>query len=209
MMMTNQFMLGNRADNFSKIINGTVYTTKEHAQEETELGFRQFTQLLMQKREAGKAVYIIGNGGSAAVASHTLTDFVNVCKLRAFTLHDSSLMTCMANDFGYDVAFKRIVEACVSEEDVLICISSSGKSVNMHNAAIAASAAGAVVVTLSGFHADNQLRKLGDMNFWLNSHDYGFVEIGHLFLLHNIVDRIGEMEKQKQQQKNTSAVINI
>lgn len=60
---------------------------------------------------------------------------------------------------------------------------------NMRNAVVAAQIAGAYVLTLSGFASDNPLRAMGDRNFWLNSDDYGFVEIGHQFILHNLADR--------------------
>ena len=52
------------------------------------------------------------------------------------------------------------------------------------------------VITFSGFNQDNFLRKLGDLNFWLDSKDYGLVEIGHLFLLHNLADRIASKKKK-------------
>lgn len=188
-----------RAENFANIIRSTDATPSTS----TEAATDRLISLLIEGREQGRALYIIGNGGSAAVASHALTDFINVCRLRAFTLHESSLMTCMANDYGYEHAFRRVVTNCMRPDDILICISSSGKSANIINAAKAAKEAGGFVVTFTGFSADNPLRKTGDMNFWLNSNDYGFVEVGHLFLLHNVSDRIGQMEKAED------AVINI
>jgi D-sedoheptulose 7-phosphate isomerase len=66
-------------------------------------------------------------GGSAAVASHSVTDFVNVAGLRAMTLHESSLITCMANDYGYENAFARILSTLARPKDMLIGISSSGQ----------------------------------------------------------------------------------
>jgi D-sedoheptulose 7-phosphate isomerase len=141
-------------------------------------------------RAAGGRLYLVGNGGSAGVASHAVTDFLNVAKLRATTLHEPSLLTCMSNDFGYEVAFARVLATLASPGDALVAISSSGQSANIRNAAAEMRKLGGQVVTLSGFKRDNPLRALGDVNFWLDSTDYGMVEIGHQFLLHNIADRI-------------------
>jgi len=156
----------------------------------TEAAMRDLLALLKRWREAGATVYVIGNGGSAAVASHAVTDFLNVGRMRATTVHDSSLMTCMANDFGYEVAYANILKVMARPGDGLIAISSSGRSRNITNAVAAFREAGGTAVTLSGFAPDNPLRALGDYNVWLDSTDYGFVEIGHQFVLHNLADRL-------------------
>ena len=77
-----------------------------------------------------------------------------------------------------------------SREDALIAISSSGQSANIRNAAAEMRKLGGKVLTLSGFKGDNPLRALGHINFWVASTDYGMVEIGHQFMLHNLADRI-------------------
>jgi D-sedoheptulose 7-phosphate isomerase len=145
-----------------------------------------FTQL----RSRGGRLYLVGNGGSAGVASHAVTDFLNVGSLRASTLHDPALITCMSNDYGYEAAFARIIHTVASAGDILIAISSSGQSANIRNAAAEMRTLRGKVVTLSGFKSDNPLRSLGDVNFWLDSSDYGMVEIAHQFILHNIADRL-------------------
>lgn len=148
-------------------------------------------RMLAQVRKSQNSVYVIGNGGSAGVASHAVIDFVNVAKLRAFTLHESALLTCMANDYGYENAFAKILAQMAKPGDVLIAISSSGNSKNIRNAAVQMTGNGGAVITLSGFVGSNPLRALGDINIWLDSCDYGFVEIGHQFILHNMSDRFG------------------
>lgn len=148
-------------------------------------------RMLAQVRKNQNSVYVIGNGGSAGVASHAVIDFVNVAKLRAFTLHESALLTCMANDYGYENAFARILAQMANPGDMLIAISSSGNSKNIRNAAVQMAGNGGAVITLSGFAGNNPLRALGDINIWLDSCDYGFVEIGHQFILHNMSDRFG------------------
>lgn len=168
---------------------------------DTERAIQQFMDMLRDLRRRNGSLYLIGNGGSAAVASHSVTDFVNVAHLRATTLHDSSLITCMANDYGYENAFARILSTLAGPLDGLIAISSSGKSPNICNAASKVRELGGFVVTLSGFSPDNPLRALGNLNLWLNSRDYGMVEIGHLFALHNVADRLrveGELNNVKR-----------
>ena len=73
-------------------------------------------------------------------------------------------------------------------QDLLFAISSSGHSPNILNAVTEARAKGIAVLTFSGFEDDNPLRSMGDMNLYLSSNTYGFVEIGHLTLCHAILD---------------------
>ncbi len=184
------------AAQFGALLARSKITGKDGAALEQESGMLAVMQMLIQVRKSQCSVYIIGNGGSAGVASHAVIDFVNVAKLRAFTLHDPSLLTCMANDYGYENAFARILAQIAKPMDVLIAISSSGRSMNIRNAARQMAGNGGRVMTLSGFAGDNPLRLLGDINVWLDSSDYGLVEIGHQFILHNISDRfrVGHQE---------------
>lgn len=189
--MTNEtYYLNTRSNLFSNLLKKMMCTNVHAETEDTEEGIKHITRLFQRNNDEGGAIYVIGNGGSAAVATHAVTDFVNACHLRAFTLHESSLITCMANDFGYESSFQLILKSVFRKNDILIAISSSGQSPNMQRAAETANSLGGTVITFSGFRQDNILRKMGFLNFWLDSNDYGMVEIGHLFVLHNIADRI-------------------
>jgi D-sedoheptulose 7-phosphate isomerase len=143
-----------------------------------------------QVHAAGNKLIFIGNGGSAAVASHMATDYSKNGSIRAVALNDSSMLTCLGNDLGYDKVFAKQVELYGQSGDLVIAISSSGRSVNILNAVKAARAAKCAVITLSGFTTDNPLRGLGDINFYIASDRYGFVEIGHLTICHAILDFI-------------------
>ncbi len=92
------------------------------------------------------------------------------------------------NDLGYDQVFAKQIEMHGRPGDLVIAISSSGRSANILNAVKAARAAKSAVVTFSGFAADNPLRSLGNINFYIASDRYGFVEIGHLTICHAILD---------------------
>lgn len=182
--------LSARSSELHSVITSTQVTDASGNRLDTEAAILQVLDLLRELRGRKGSLYLVGNGGSAAVASHSVTDFLNVARLRATTLHESSLITCMANDYGYENAFARILSTLAQPGDALIAISSSGKSLNICNAAAKVRELGGSVITLSGFTSDNPLRALGNLNIWLDSRDYGMVEIGHQFVLHNVADRL-------------------
>ena len=184
-------LLSARAQVLRDVIASAVVTDREGAALDLEAAMSELRELLTAARARESSLYVFGNGGSASVAAHAVTDFLKVGGLRAQTLHDASLATCLANDYGYDQAFAHALGVLCRPGDVVIAISSSGQSANILNAAASARSRGAVIVTLSGFAVDNPLRRLGDFNVWLDSGDYGMVEIGHQFVLHNLSDRLG------------------
>lgn len=138
--------------------------------------------------DQGGKIMFAGNGGSAGIASHMATDYSKNGGLRAWAMNDASMLTCLANDYGYEQVFAKQIEFHGRPGDMLVAISSSGRSANILAAVKAARKLGCTVLTLSGFKPDNPLRKTGDMNIYLDSGAYGFVEIGHLALCHAILD---------------------
>ena len=114
--------------------------------------------LLVEAFRAGRALLICGNGGSAADAQHLATEFVSALTLdhprpamRAIALTtDTSALTAIANDYGADRMFARQIEAIGGAGDVVMCISTSGNSPNVLEAARAASAASIRVIALTG-----------------------------------------------------------
>ena len=138
-------------------------------------------------RGTGKVMFV-GNGGSAGIAGHLAIDFAKNGGVRSVTFNDASSLTCLGNDLGYDQVFAKQVEMQAFAGDVLIAISSSGRSRNILNAAQAAAKLRCEVITLSGFSRDNDLRRLGDVNFFVDSAVYGFVETAHQTVLHAILD---------------------
>jgi D-sedoheptulose 7-phosphate isomerase len=130
----------------------------------------------------------IGNGGSAAIASHMAIDYSKNGGIRSLAFNDGAALTCLSNDFGYEHVFSKQIELHARPGDLLIAISSSGKSLNILNAVDMAHEKGCFVVTLSGFSPDNPLRNFGDYNLFVDAKEYGFVEITHLSLCHAILD---------------------
>lgn len=153
-------------------------------------GLEQGITLVRSQTGAGRKVMFIGNGGSAAIASHQALDYWRNGGMRAVAFNDPVLLTCLGNDFGYPTVFERAIDMFADPGDVLAAISSSGRSENILRGARKAREKRCVVVTMSGFDADNPLRALGDLNFYVPARSYGAVEIAHLSLCHCILDTI-------------------
>jgi D-sedoheptulose 7-phosphate isomerase len=145
---------------------------------------------LLGVRGRSKKVVLVGNGGSAAIASHVAVDLTKVLGIRAINFNEADLITCFANDFGYEQWVARAIEFYANAGDVAVLISSSGRSANIINSAVRARELGLRVVTMSGFTPDNPLRKLGDVNLWVNSGAYNIVETVHQTWLLAAVDKL-------------------
>lgn len=144
--------------------------------------------LLSENQANKKRIMVIGNGGSAGIAMHTLADYANAGGFKTLDFYGPALLTCMSNDYGYENVFVKPIEMFAEAGDILFAISSSGKSPNIVKAAEAAKSRGCVVITFSGFGADNPLRRIGKLNFYTPSTHYGFVELAHQTIIHCILD---------------------
>ena len=188
--MSSDFTLMEEAGQFQALMEKAAFTDSDGNTLGYEKGLEENLTMLESLRDRGGNLFLVGNGGSAAVVSHILTDFINVAKLNARTLHESSLLSCMSNDYGYENSFSEPLSTLARERDLLIAVSSSGRSENIRNAVKSMKEAGGYAITLSGFSKDNPLRSMGDLNVWLDSNSYGLVEIGHLFYLHYLSGRL-------------------
>ena len=152
-------------------------------------------KMLLELKKTGKKVIIAGNGGSAALASHVAVDFTKQGGVRSINFNEADLITCFANDYGYEHWVEKAVEYYGDKEDMVILISSSGSSKNMVNAAQTAKKLGMDVVTFTGFDIDNPLKQEGSINFWLDSRAYNIVENTHQIWMLMICDLIiGKIE---------------
>lgn len=137
-------------------------------------------------------LFFIGNGGSAGISMHMNTDFLKNGRLSTHSMYDPATLTCLANDYGYDEVFSRQIAMAAGKGDVLVAISSSGRSENILRAARLMHELGGTVLTFTGFAADNPLRQLGDGNFYVPSDSYGIVESIHQLVLQQAVDELME-----------------
>ena len=174
----------------SGYLTDTAVTTLSGQSLDMAEAVNQVMLLARRTHAAGNKLIFVGNGGSAAISSHMATDYSKNGDVRAMALNDASMLTCLGNDLGYERVFAKQIELYARADDLVIAISSSGRSANILNGVKAARAAKCAVVTFSGFASDNPLRRLGDLNFYINSDRYGFVEIGHLTICHAILDFI-------------------
>ena len=141
----------------------------------------------------GGEVLFIGNGGSAAICNHCAIDWWNNGKVRTRVFFGDLQLTCLANDFGYESVFSRPIEELAKSSDLLIAISSSGRSPNILNGVKAARKTGMRIITLSGFSEDNPLRNTGDVNIYVPTDEYGFAETVHGIILHAASDAFEEI----------------
>ena len=166
----------------------TQVTDAKGAPLELSQGIREAIDLIQGQSARGKKIIFIGNGGSSSIASHQATDFLKNGGIKAIAFTDPSLLTCVSNDLGYPRVFEVPIKMLAEGEDVLVAISSSGRSENILRGVEAARGKGCEVITMSGFTSDNPLRKTGRLNFYVPSDSYGYVEISHLALCHCILD---------------------
>lgn len=146
--------------------------------------------LIRETKMAKAKAVVVGNGGSAAIASHMQNDLCKAVKMRSIVFTEQSLLTALANDDGYQTAYETLMNLWADAQDLLIAISSSGRSENILRCAGAARKAGCRIITLSGFAPDNPLRSLGDVNFYVRSDSYGHVELAHAALSQFLTDAL-------------------
>lgn len=157
--------------------------------------FNAMVKELVRAQADDKFVYICGNGGSAATASHMVNDLVKApaaatgCRpIRAIGLTDCvPVMTAFANDIDYTQMFAKQLEAYGRAGDVLVAISGSGNSRNVLEAAKVARAKGMVTIGLTGFDG-GKLEGLADIHVHVPCDNFGVAEDAHLILEHAMVE---------------------
>lgn len=136
-------------------------------------------------------IIILGNGGSNAISSHMAEDYTKALKKKAEAFTDGARLTCYANDYGYENAFKQYLSEFSTTNSLVILISSSGNSKNILNCAQYCVDNNIEFIILSGFNTNNSLRLMYKekalIDFWVNSRDYGVVECVHEIILHSVI----------------------
>jgi len=146
---------------------------------------------IIRAKKTNSRVLIFGNGGSAAIASHVSVDLTKNVKVKAMNFNEADLITCFSNDYGYEKWIEKAINFYGEKEDVVISISSSGKSKNMLNASrMAKRKKISKIITFTGNKKNNPLSKLGDINLWVDSNIYNHIENTHQIWLLSICDLI-------------------
>lgn len=152
----------------------------------------QITSVLLRAYMESRTVYLFGNGGSAALASHSACDlgkgtvFAGRRRFRTLALTDNvALMTAWANDASYEDVFSEQLRSFVTRGDVVLAISASGNSVNVLNGLRVARESGAFTVGLTGFQG-GKMKSLCDLCLVVPSNSMQFIEDVHLCISHSI-----------------------
>ena len=156
----------------------------------------KIAEFLESSAQSRKKIFAVGNGGSASIAEHICCDFakgtdveglpsLNICSLTT----NSSLLSAISNDIGYEEVFSSQIDFFGSKEDVLVAISSSGNSQNIINSAHKIKALGGKVIAFTGFDG-GELHKIGDYCININYSNYGVVEDCHQILFHILAQYI-------------------
>ncbi|MDO9303899.1 MAG: SIS domain-containing protein [Sulfuricurvum sp.] len=154
----------------------------------------QIIKILEEAAHKQSSIYIIGNGGSAATASHMVNDLGAGLRRRGLINLDITsladnvpVITAIANDIGYENIFYMQLEGLLKPEDLIIAISCSGNSPNVVKAVEYAKNIGSTIIGITGFDGGD-LKKLSDVNFHIEAPkgEYGLVEDMHMILDHMI-----------------------
>ncbi len=155
-----------------------------------EAGFLQWTALTERVRRRRGTIFLIGNGASASMASHLAADLAKNARLHTEVFSDVALITALSNDLGYDRVFSEPLSRRGRPGDLLVAISSSGRSPNILAAVRAAHACRMHIVTLSAMRPGNLLRRGGTLNWYVPAPTYGGAETCHAAVLHHWMDRV-------------------
>ncbi len=186
-------------DNYIKELLGCLEKTQILVRERAEklgleAGILELLGRFTEHKKKGSQCFFIGNGGSAAIASHMTADYMKNGGMNTYSLYDSAVTTCMGNDYGYEAVFSRPLEFLGREGDLLAAISSSGNSPNICNAIDAAKKKKMEIITFTGFDPDNRAKQMGNVNVYVPSGKYGMVESIHNLILQEVVDLIMERD---------------
>jgi len=149
--------------------------------------------MLQDALGAGNKLLIMGNGGSAADSQHFAAEIVGRFKLERPALPaialttDSSILTAIGNDYGFDAVFSRQVEGLGRTGDVVFGISTSGNSPNVFAALVKARDLGCRTVALTG-RDGGTLKAVADISIVIPSHDTPRIQEGHVTVIHIICD---------------------
>ena len=168
-------------NNYSKSIFNLLLNTDDKL-------FKKSIDLIKKTQTKKGKVYIVGNGGSASIASHVSVDFAKVARVKSSIFNNANLITCFANDYGHDNWVVEAIKTYTNKKDLIILISSSGTSKNIVNAAKYCKKNKIKLITFSGFSKKNPLNKLGNINFHIDSNEYNYIEMSHHIILVSLVD---------------------
>ena len=151
---------------------------------------KQLCDLLLRVKKNKNKVIIFGNGAGQSIANHFSVDITKNCLIKSLTFSEGNHITCYSNDYGFENWVFKTIEKFYKKGDLIILMSASGNSKNMIKAANYCKKNKIKLVTLTGFNKKNNLKKMGNINIWINSNSFNVVEILFSYVLLVIVDII-------------------
>ena len=153
---------------------------------------QQDRDLLLASINDASQIILIGNGGSNATASHIAVDYIKFLNKKSLSFSDPTMLTASMNDYGVEDAYAKFIDSYKDNNTLVILISSSGNSLNVFNSAKYCYENNIKFILLTGFDADNKIRKeFGHhavLDYWISSKSYGVVECVHQIFLHSVID---------------------
>ena len=160
---------------------------------------KQIASLIFNTLESGHTIFTAGNGGSASEASHFAAELVgrflpgNRKALRAVSLNsDTTVLTAIGNDFGFEKIFSRQIEALGKDGDLVICLSTSGRSSNIVDLIASSQKIGIKTVLLTGNHNEADLPTC-DLLFKVNTSSTALIQEVHLSIIHMICSYLEDL----------------
>lgn len=172
------------------LLTGLAFTRRDGAGMGVDEGYGTWRDLTLRVRSQRRTAYMIGNGASASMASHFAADLAKNGRLHTQTFFDLALITAISNDISYEQVFAEPLRRRGEGGDMLVAISSSGRSPNILAAAAVAADLGMTIVTLTAKDPANPLRARGDLNLYVPAQTYGMAETAHAAALHRWMDLI-------------------
>ena len=170
-------------------------------------------EMLLECQHRGSTIFVLGNGGSAATASHFACDLAKGTRIngapsfRVMPLTDNvPLMTAWGNDTSYDRIFAEQLIALVRPGDVVVIISASGNSPNVLRAAEAARAASAITISMTG-QTGGKLRRLSDLTLRVPSASIELVEDAHMVIAHSLCVALRERLRAEMQARVSDVAV--
>ncbi len=153
-------------------------------------GFAVLRERMEQIRDTHRTIYLIGNGASASMASHFSADLAKNGHVNTQVFTDNALITAISNDMGYEWVFAEPLRRRGDKGDMVICISSSGRSPNLLKAIDVANKLEMYSVTLTAFDDENPLRRRGRLNFFVHAKTYSDAESCHAVIMHHAINQV-------------------
>lgn len=182
---------------FEKIFQSQVDEHRvvfEKTIEQCDQSWKRLTEIVCQAIEDGKTIFFIGNGGSAATASHMAGELIgryrsNREPIASLVLHDAGINTCIANDFGYDEIFSRQLKVLVKKGDIVIALSTSGNSPNVIGSAPVIKDNGGILIGITG-ESGGKLKDVADHMIQIPSRNTARIQEMTDLLLHTMCEVI-------------------